>query len=232
MWPWPSSAAMAVVAPRPASTHPSSETTRTGSCRSGSRWTSKISVRPPPSGLTASDSSDVRRHLEEAADLGREAVDAALVARPRPGHVAGVDPLEDAGQLPVPERHVVADPRDVEVRDRAVALQDLGPGGESRRRGGREAEHGHGVGGVGPVDHQQPRGRPGDRRACRSPSRGWPAPSRRRRAPRCPCGSPRAPPRCVAAWGCAGPARRSHARRDRRGRLPRPASARTARASA
>ena len=50
------------------------------------------------------------RHFGQAGHLGRERVHASLVAGSGAGHVAGVDTLQDAGQLPVAEGGVVAEP--------------------------------------------------------------------------------------------------------------------------
>ena len=88
--------------------------------------------QPVALGAHGAVSSDSAAISKSRADLRREAVDAALVAGAGAGDVAGVDALEDAGQLPVAEGHVVADARDVEVGDRVVALQHLGPGREAR----------------------------------------------------------------------------------------------------
>ena len=70
-------------------------------------------------------------------------------------------------------------------------------------------EHGHGVVRVGPVDHQQPEVGQRVAQGADLPVEDGPDACRRRPAPRCPCGSRRARRRCAAAWGCAGPARRS-----------------------
>ena len=59
--PEPSSAATAVVAPRPASTQPSSETTSTGFVSAGSRWTSKISVISRAHGAVSSASAAISK---------------------------------------------------------------------------------------------------------------------------------------------------------------------------
>ena len=57
---------MAVVAPSPASTQPSSATTSTGRSSTGSLCTSKISVMPSgPSGLTDASPATAGRHLEQ-----------------------------------------------------------------------------------------------------------------------------------------------------------------------
>ena len=57
----PSSAAMAVAAPRPASTQPSSETTSTGFVAAGSRWTSKSSVSLGAHGAFSSASAAISK---------------------------------------------------------------------------------------------------------------------------------------------------------------------------
>ena len=226
VWLWPSSAAMAVVAPRPASTQPSSDNHQHGLVEDG--LVVDLEDLGQSVGAHRTDSSDSAAISKSRPIWAGKLVDAALVARARAGHVAGVDALEDAGQLPVAEGGVVADLGEVEIRDRPRSVPGPRPSWRTpapswgRARAPPWSRSGR------PSRPSAARRRRADRRACRSPSRGWPAPTRRRPARRCPCGSPRARSRSAAAWGCAGPARRSPARPARRDRRPRPASGRTA----
>src|SRR5689334_13832453 len=110
------SADMAFAAPMPESIQPSRPTTRTGSWSSGlnCRSTSDTSA-DPVRGLDGQVREPVE-HVAEAAHLllGDVAHGAAGVARVHAG--------DDAGQLPVAERDVEAEVRQVPVGGRGVAL--------------------------------------------------------------------------------------------------------------
>ncbi len=69
--------------------------------------------------------------------------------------VAGVDALDDAGQLPVAEGHVVVDGRQVAARRPRRSARAARAGAGSRRAGGAAAGDRRRRRRVGPVDHQQ-----------------------------------------------------------------------------
>ena len=64
-------------------------------------------------------------------------------------------PCEDAGELPVAERHVVADVADVAARPVGVVRHELGPGREALQGGGGGQPRLDRVAGLDPVDEQQ-----------------------------------------------------------------------------
>src|SRR5579862_4635372 len=127
-----SSAVMAPSAPRPASTHPSSATTSTGRSRARSLWSSYRLIGPGSRG-PESGAGGLGQHDDT---LG-EAVDARAVTGRGAADVAGVHPLEDAGELPVAEGHVEVEAADVAARRVGVPGAHLGSGGEAGDRRGR-----------------------------------------------------------------------------------------------
>ena len=146
---------MAPSAPSPASTHPSSATTSTGRSRTRSHVAFVQGHRAGALRLTRASSVPLR-HLGQPHHAVAELVDARAVPGRRAADVAGVDALEDAGQLPVAEGDVEVEALEVASRRRRVARPHLGPAGESRHRRGGDPEQGRLVAGIGPVHHQQP----------------------------------------------------------------------------
>ena len=164
------SADMALTAPSPASIHPSSATTITGSCSSGCEVAFDQGGHVSRSPRRRRDGQLARR-VEHCAEAGHLLL--GHVAH-GPAGIAGVDAGDDAGQLPVAEGDVEVDVRHVAARCRGVALDQLALAGEAVQGGG---------GGLGQDGGRRrrrtsrPRAaprRPAGRPACRSPSRGRP----------------------------------------------------------
>src|SRR5579883_3043971 len=84
-----------------------------------------------------------------------EALRTRPVARRSPAGVANVDPLEDTGELPEPERPVIGDARDVEPGGPRVTVEELGPGAEAGQGGGGDADERRLVPRLRPVDEEQ-----------------------------------------------------------------------------
>ena len=128
-----------------------------------------------PAGLTARPAVSAAS-CGQSADLARGTRRRCLVSPgPGPGQVAGVDALEDAGQLPVAEGHVVGDV----ARRRGPRPRRSGRAspraGRTRRRSPAAARAGPAVVvGVGPIAPSAGRRRPWGRPGCRSPSPRWP----------------------------------------------------------
>ena len=103
----------------------------------------------PPHGLGGLLGAALHLHLEALERL-------RVVAAHRATDVARVHALDDARELPVPERDVVVDLAEVAVALLRVPVDDLLARQEPLLRRRRGQQHRVRVVGLGPIDHQQP----------------------------------------------------------------------------